>query len=252
LDATDTGGSSLHDTSFMEYAVGKNFDIFRDGTAKLMMPGAKINWEYHTHATDHDITGHPQLAVYLYPKGQTPRYRIYHFSMMAMSSFGQGGLDMRPNTTHFSQGFTVLPAPGRLENFQPHMHLRGKAMAMEAILPDGTAEMISYVDRFNFNWMVNYIYADDAAPVLPKGTVIHIMAWHDNTTANPNNPDPSQWVGWGERSVDDMALAHVNVTFLTDEDYQAWAAKHPKKGQISGDKQEGSGGAPVTSAVRHQ
>jgi hypothetical protein len=117
-------------------------------------------------------------------------------------------------------------------------------------LPDGTAEMISYVDRFNFNWMVNYIYADDAAPVLPKGTVIHIMAWHDNTTANPNNPDPNQWIGWGERSVDDMALAHVNVTFLSDEDYQAWAAKHPKKGQISGDKQEGSGRAPEPSVVQ--
>ena len=34
----------------------------------------------------------------------------------------------------------------RLENFQPHMHLRGKAMAMEAILPDGTTQMLSYVD----------------------------------------------------------------------------------------------------------
>ena len=34
---------------------------------------------------------------------------------------------------------------GRIENFQPHMHLRGKAMPMEAILPDGTTQMLSYV-----------------------------------------------------------------------------------------------------------
>jgi hypothetical protein len=106
------------------------------------------------------------------------------------------------------------------------MHLRGKAMSMEAILPDGTTEMLSYVDRFAFNWMNNYIYAEDAAPVLPKGTVIRITAWHDNTTANPYNPDPNQWVGWGERTIDEMAHAWVNVTYISEDDYKEWLAKH--------------------------
>ena len=76
----------------------------------------------------------------------------------------------------------MLKQAALLENFQPHMHLRGKAMALEAILPDGTTQMISYVGNFNFNWMTNYIYADDAAPVLPKGTIIHVTAWYDNTS----------------------------------------------------------------------
>ena len=110
------------------------------------------------------------------------------------------------------------------------MHLRGKAMSMEAILPDGTTEMLSYVDRFEFNWMNNYIYAEDAAPVLPKGTVIRITAWHDNTAANHNNPDPNQWVGWGERTIDEMAHAWVNVTYITEDDYKEWASTH-KSGQ---------------------
>ena len=106
------------------------------------------------------------------------------------------------------------------------MHLRGKAMAIEAILPDGTTQMLSYVDHFNFNWMNNYIYADDAAPVLPKGTIIHVTAWHDNTPGNKNNPDPDQWVGWGDRTVDEMAHAWVNVTYISEEDYQAWVARN--------------------------
>ncbi len=80
---------------------------------------------------------------------------------------------------------------GRIENFQPHMHLRGKAMSMEAILPDGRSQMLSYVSNFKFNWMCNYIYADDAAPMLPKGTILRITAWHDNTAANKANPDPN-------------------------------------------------------------
>ncbi|MFQ5744630.1 MAG: hypothetical protein ACE5HV_13725, partial [Acidobacteriota bacterium] len=37
-------------------------------------------------------------------------------------------------------------APARLENFQPHMHMRGKAMSMEAIYPDGRRELLSLVD----------------------------------------------------------------------------------------------------------
>ena len=75
--------------------------------------------------------------------------------------------------------------------------------------------------RFDFNWHINYVYTDDAAPVLPKGTVIKLTAWHDNTAANRANPDPTQWVGWGQRSFDDMYHAHVNVTYLTQEDYDA-------------------------------
>jgi hypothetical protein len=113
---------------------------------------------------------------------------------------------------------------GRIENFQPHMHLRGKAMSMEAILPDGSVQMLSH-SNFQFNWHLNYIYTDEAAPLLPRGTVLRITAWHDNTSANKSNPDPNQWVGWGDRTVDEMAHAWVNVTYMSDEDYQAEVAK---------------------------
>ena len=36
---------------------------------------------------------------------------------------------------------------GRVENFQPHMHLRGKAMMIEAILPNGTHAGAQLRDR---------------------------------------------------------------------------------------------------------
>jgi hypothetical protein len=74
--------------------------------------------------------------------------------------------------------------------------------------------------------MNNYIYADDSAPVLPKGTVIRITSWHDNTSANRFNPDPNQWVGDGDRTIDEMSFAWVNVTNLSDEEYNQWVATH--------------------------
>ncbi len=207
----------------MEWAIGKGYDLYRPNTGKLLLPGSQISWDIHLHAVGEEVRDHVEFAMWLYPKGQEPKYRT------RLTAFaGQTGryLDILPNSVTENEGFTVLKEPARLENFQPHMHLRGKAMAVEAILPDGTTQMVSYVGNFNFNWMTNYIYADDDAPVFPKGTIIHVTAWHDNTTANPNNPDPDQWVGYGDRTVDEMNHAWMNVTYISEDDYKEWAAKH--------------------------
>jgi hypothetical protein len=212
----------------MEWAVNKQFDIYRPNTGKLLVPGARISWEVHYHAVGNEIRDHVELAVYLYPKGEVPKYRT-RLTLFPGEPFRGGGLvlDIPPNSIAQTEGYTALRSAARLENFQPHMHLRGKAMLLEALLPDGTKRTLSYVDHFNFNWMTNYIYADDAAPVLPKGTIIHVVAWHDNTAASRNNPDPEQWVGWGDRTVDEMAHAWVNVTDISDEDYAQLTSHQP-------------------------
>jgi len=211
----------------MEWAVNKNYDVYRPNTGKLLVPGARIWWEMHYHAVGEQIQDHVELAVYFYPKGQEPKYRTVLTAFSAtQGSAALGQLDIPPNSIVETEGYRTLTQPARLENFQPHMHLRGKSMLLEAILPNGTKQTLSYVDKFNFNWMTNYIYADDAAPVLPKGTTIHVVAWHDNTVNNKSNPDPNQWVGWGDRTVDEMAHAWVNVTYISDEDYAEWLAKN--------------------------
>ena len=215
----------------MEWAVGKQYDMYRPNTGKLLLPGAQISWDIHIHAVGETIRDHVELGVWLYPKGQEPKYRT---TLTAFQGRTSRFLDIGPNEISKTEGFTVLQRPARLENFQPHMHFRGKAMTVEAILPDGTKQMVSSVPNFNFNWMTNYIYTDDAAPVFPKGTTIHVTAWHDNTKANPNNPDPDQWVGYGDRTVDEMCHAWMNVTYITDADYADWAAKHSKAAASTG------------------
>ncbi len=224
-DDASGGGANGGPGLLMEWAIGKNYDIYRPNTGKLLLPGSHIWWELHLHAVGEEIRDHAELAVYFYPKGETPKYRT-RLNLFTGMSGANRGLDIAPNSIAETVGYTLLRSPARLENFQPHMHLRGKAMSMEAILPDGQVQLLSYVNNFNFNWMNNYIYADDAAPVLPKGTIIKITAWYDNTAANPHNPDPNQWVGFGDRTVDEMSHAWVNVTNISEEDYKEWAAKH--------------------------
>jgi hypothetical protein len=215
---------------FSEFAVGKIGDRFRENTGKLMKAGSQIRFDIHYHSVGEKMTDSSEVAVWFYPKGVVPKYRVYPQALGVQDSIRT--FDLPPNTATMHEAFVALPQPARLENFQPHMHVRGKAMAMEAIYPDGHSEMISYVNRFDFNWHVNYVYADDVAPVLPKGTILHIKAWHDNTASNKANPDPSQWVGWGQRSYDDMYHAHVNVTYLTQEDYDQTVAER-KKAQVT-------------------
>ena len=213
--------------TLMEWAIGKGYDRYRDGTGKLLKPGQRIAWDQHVHAVGEPVTAGSELGIWLYPKGQEPKYRAYLIGFTGLKN-GTAGLDIPPNSIAHTEGFTVLKENTLITNFQPHFHLRGKAMQVEAILPDASTQVISYVDNFNFNWMTNYIYADDAVPAFPKGTVIHVTAFYDNTRANKNNPDPDQWVGYGDRTVDEMAHAWMNVVYISDAEYQQWVAEHRK------------------------
>jgi hypothetical protein len=64
--------------------------------------------------------------------------------------------------------------------------------------------------------------------VYPKGTLIRVTAWYDNTAANPNNPDPDQWVGFGDRTVDEMGHAWMNVTYISDDEYKQMIEQRAK------------------------
>jgi hypothetical protein len=211
----------------MEWAIGKGYDLFREGTGKLLVPGEKISWDQHLHAVGEEITAGSEIGIWLYPKGQEPKKRSYLIGFTGLRK--REFLDIPPNSIAHTEGFTVLKENTLITNFQPHFHLRGKAMQVEAILPNGTNQIVSYVGNFNFNWMTNYIYDDDAAPVFPKGTIIHVSAWYDNTKANKFNPDPDQWVGYGDRTVDEMAHAWMNVVYMDDNEYKALLAERAAK-----------------------
>jgi hypothetical protein len=215
----------------MEWAIGKGYDQYRPDTGKLLVPGEKISWDHHAHAVGEEITAGAEIGLWFYPKGQEPKYRSYLIGFTGIKNRGPNTtmLDIPPNSVAHTEGFTVLKENTLITNFQPHFHLRGKAMLVEAILPDGSTQVISYVSNFNFNWMTNYIYADDAAPAFPKGTVIHVTAFYDNTKNNKFNPDPEQWVGYGDRTVDEMAHSWMNVVYLSDADYQKWQEEHKTK-----------------------
>jgi hypothetical protein len=68
------------------------------------------------------------------------------------------------------------------------------------------------------NWHISYDFAPDVQPLLPKGTVLVMTSWFDNTE-RPGNPDPDQWHVWGRRTVDEMAHIHTGIVYFDDEEY---------------------------------
>ena len=57
------------------------------------------------------------------------------------------------------------------------------------------------------------------ATLLPKGTILHIVGYMNNTETNPNVPDPRNWQGSGNRSVTNMFIdLGIRVT-MTDEQF---------------------------------
>ena len=207
---------------FSEWAIGKAGEIFEEtNSGQFIRKGARFGWDMHLYATGEETPAQLEVALWFYPKGVTPKYRAFKsaFSAAARGNTEGTSLNIPPNQLAMHEGYTILGAPAIVVNYQPHMHLRGKAMTMEVIYPDGHVEMLNSVSNFDFRWMTNYIYTAESAPVLPRGAIIKVTAWHDNTTANKSNPDPKQYVTLGDRSVDEMAHSNQVVIFISDEDY---------------------------------
>jgi hypothetical protein len=209
-------GTPATGAQLTEYAVGKYGDTFADNTGRFIKKGTRLRFDMHYNAAGNEQTNRTTIAFRFYPKGFVPKYQVRSY---AVRNIPNDELEIPPNTVVRNDGYFRLQRNARIDSFQPHMHMRGKAMTLEAINLDNSTTILSSVDHFDFNWHVNYVYSDDVAPLLPAGTVLHMIGIHDNTSANPRNPDPNMWVGFGERSVDDMVQVWMDIVYLDDAEF---------------------------------
>lgn len=197
-----------------EYARGNDGDIFTNGTAKLLKAGSKLRFSFHYHPNgESQVNERAKIGFKFFPKGYTPKYLI---STKGISS--PLTLAIPPGEANArSDAYFRLDQPARLISFQPHMHYRGKRMTLEAILPNGHPELLTDVARFVWTWQITYPYKNP--PAFPKGTVLHMTAYHDNSPNNKHNPDPSAFVGWGDRTVDEMNIGWLDFYYISDQEY---------------------------------
>jgi hypothetical protein len=217
-DQADPGASD--ENSWPVHEVGRNADIFPPESGRLLAANSALSlYNYHLHSNGRETKAHLEFGFKFFPKGYKPLYR------RAGLRLGNGiDIDVKPNQANQQlHAYITLQEHTKIATFEPHMHAPGVRMCMEAIWGQNiqTLNCVGY----DHNWVKQYVYADDAAPLLPKGTIVHIIGFLDTTPANRNLADARNWAGGGRRSVANMFINLGYSVSLNEEQFQAEMAK---------------------------
>ncbi len=202
-------------TGWPVHEVGRNPDYFDPKAARLLKKGSYIvSDSAHIHSNGKDTKSHLEFGYKFMPKGYKPAYKRANYSL------GNGvDIDMKAMGQEMQlHAYAVLPEPTKLISFEPHLHAPGYRMCLEAIW-GYNIQTLSCVG-YDHNWVRGYSFAEDSAPLLPKGTILHIIGYMDNSTRNRNVADPRNWSGSGNRSIANMFIDLGNRVFMTDEQFQ--------------------------------
>ena len=206
------------------HEVGRNADFFDAAAGKLIKAGSKLVFDnVHLHSNGADTTAHLDIGFKFHPRGYEPTLQTEHVF------FGNGiDLDIEPmDPDQKMEAYFTLPRHTKMNIFEPHMHAPGVRMCLDAIW--GISVETLNCAGYDHSWVRVYTYEDDAAPLLPKGTILRLTGYFNNSPSNPNVPDPRNWSGGGHRSVDQMFINLMRAVYLTDEEFQEELATRREK-----------------------
>ncbi|MEM1249826.1 MAG: hypothetical protein AAGK22_25855 [Acidobacteriota bacterium] len=179
------------------YVPGDEPLVLGDGLARRIPAGSKIYFQMHYTPTGQPETDRSSLGLVL---ADGPPEHVVHTGI-ASSPFihipaGAKSKSLSADVT-FERDAVLL-------SMRPHMHLRGKEFEYRATFPDGTEETLLLVDDYDFGWQTRYVLAEPRK--LPAGTKLTVTGTWDNSEANPNNPDPTRTVSWGQQTDNEMMI----------------------------------------------
>ena len=207
-------------TTWPVHEVGRNADVFSPEAGRLLEANSALSLDnYHLHANGRESKAHLEFGFKFFPKGYTPLYRRSSLRV------GNGiDIDMKPNQANQElHAYATLQEHTKFITFEPHMHAPGIRMCLEAIWGHNIQTL--HCVGYDHNWVKQYVYADDAAPLLPKGTIVHVIGFFDTTPANKNLAESRNWAGGGRRSVANMFINLGYSVSLTEEQFQAEMAR---------------------------
>jgi hypothetical protein len=211
-------------TSWPIHEVGRNADLFPPEAGRLLAANSVLALSAgHVHPNGRVTKSHLEFGFKFFPEGYQPIYK------RARLSLGNGiDLDVKPNQANQEiHAYATLLENTKIIAFEPHLHAPGVRMCLESIwgINVQTLSCVGY----DHNWVHQYEYADDAAPLLPKGTIVHLVGFLDTTSANKNPADERNWAGGGRRSIANMFIDLGYSVALTDEQFQSEMAKRRAK-----------------------
>lgn len=101
-----------------------------------------------------------------------------------------------------------VPQNAELLAISPHMHLRGKAFQVVGKCKN-LDQVLLDVPNYDFNWQHTYELRQPLS--MSQVDEIKIMASFDNSEDNPFNPNPNEYVMWGDQTFEEMTLGYFDV-----------------------------------------
>jgi mono/diheme cytochrome c family protein len=204
-------------TSF--WVPGKDSQPLPDGFALAWPKGADLILQLHLHPSGKAEVEQSSIGFYF---TSTPPRR-----QMSQLIVGENNIDIAPGDKAYRlRKEMTVSADVEVHGLFPHMHLIGKEIKVTAVRPDGSKQVLLWIEDWDFNWQNFYEYVKPVP--LPKGTKLVLETIHDNSAENPHNPSsPPRRVRYGEQSFDEMALIFLHVTATTPPSANAPVARAP-------------------------
>lgn len=178
---------------------GQNITWYEEQFAKELPPNAWLKFQLH-------YTPNGQIAKDQTEIGfvfrQTPPQHVVETSSAFTTKF-----EIPPYHAHYPvKGIYRFKKDGYLVSFAPHAHLRGKAFRYELFFPNKTSKMLLDIPHYDFNWQLRYQLKEPVK--VPKGSVLQVTGWFDNSEKNPANPNPKMPVYFGEQTWEEMMIGY--------------------------------------------
>ncbi len=186
------------------YAPGAPPVVFPPGTGKRIVKGSQLVFELHYTPNGTPCSDRSEIGL-IYCK-ETPAHEM-HTRTVSQEQFIIPPLV----SSHRIASTTTFDRPVVVFSLAPHMHLRGTDFTFDLTTPGGKPERLLAVPKYDFNWQIFYEFAKPMR--LPAGARFDCVAHYDNSTANPNNPNPYAFVTWGPQTWDEMMLGFVDYYF---------------------------------------
>ena len=185
------------------YVPGDVPTIYPAGVAKKVPAGATLRFEIHYTPTGTAKVDQSRIGL-IFATGPVEHEAHTRFVLNSKFRIPPGAANHEVTSTW------NIPRPIHLISLSPHMHLRGKDFKYTATFPDGRTEVLLSVPAYDFGWQSVYVL--DQPLALPPGTKIDCVAHFDNSTGNPNNPDPTKEIHWGEQSFEEMMMGYLDYS----------------------------------------
>jgi peroxiredoxin len=186
------------------YVPGQRMQALPPGRARFVPAGSKLVFQMHYTPNGTEERDTTKIGLLFADEGSVT-HEVYTLAALNQE------FEIPPEAADHRVQATLpwLPREGQLLAVTPHMHFRGKSFELFGSSEDGKSTLLR-VPSYDFNWQHTYQFSKPLE--IEAVEQLSFVASFDNSTNNPFNPNPGEWVTWGDQTWEEMAVAFFEVS----------------------------------------